>query len=116
MLFPYTIELSVCGGTGNRNQICKLQIYRNKPLYDTPIIKRQQVIITFIITQLNDLYSCESVLKVFLGEEFVVYFLIVLPFTQSGYKIISSFFIFKFCSPFVIQQVPNCEFFSPFCK
>lgn len=39
-----------------------------------PIIKRQQVIITFIITQLNDLYSCESVLKVFLGEEFVVYF------------------------------------------
>ena len=39
-----------------------------------PIIKRQQVILTFIITQLNDLYSCESVLKVFLGEEFVVYF------------------------------------------
>lgn len=38
-----------------------------------PIIKRQQVIITFIITQLNDLYSCESVLKVFLGEEFVVH-------------------------------------------
>jgi hypothetical protein len=74
MLFSYIIGPKYGGGTGNRNQICKLQIYRNKPLYDTPIIKRQQVILTFIITQLNDLYSCESVLKVFLGEEFVVYF------------------------------------------